>query len=127
MARTRGAKSSSLSSRKRATTKTPVQGSTSEPLRPLVIPPPVEAVPLSPPVRRYQTRSGGLPLKKKAKVSDSEPIDLTEPSPESSPEPSSEPPAEPQPSQPPPTESQIPSGMTPEVLIKRPMVTQSPI
>ncbi|RVW89145.1 hypothetical protein CK203_040293 [Vitis vinifera] len=42
-------------------------------------------------------------------------------------EPSSEPPLEPQSSQPPPTESQIPSGMTPEVLIRRPMVTQPPI
>ena len=123
MARTQGAKSSSPSSRKRATTKTPVQGSTSELLRPLVVPHSVEAVPMSHPVRRYQTRSGGLPLKKKTRVSDSEPIDLTEPSLE----PSSKPLAEPQPSQPPPMESQIPSCMTPEVLIRRPMVAQPPI
>ncbi|RVW35842.1 hypothetical protein CK203_108121 [Vitis vinifera] len=32
-----------------------------------------------------------------------------------------------QPPQPPTTESQIPSGMTPEVVIRRPMVTQPPI
>ena len=54
---------------------------------------------------------------------ESKPIDLTE----LSPEPSSEPPSEPQSSQPPPTESQILAGMTPEVLIRRPMVTQAPI
>ena len=59
-------------------------------------------------------KSGSGPPKKKAKVS--EPIDLTKPSSES--------PSEPQPSQPPTTESQIPSGMTPEVVIRRPMVTQ---
>ncbi|RVW17982.1 hypothetical protein CK203_115178 [Vitis vinifera] len=123
MVRTRGAKSSSPLGRKRAAKETPVQGSTSEPPRPLVIPPPIEDASMSPPVRRYQTRSGGLPPKKKARVSDSEPIDLTEPSPESSPEP----PSELQPSQPPPTESQIPSSMTPEVLIRRPMVAQPPI
>ncbi|XP_034710516.1 proline-rich receptor-like protein kinase PERK10 [Vitis riparia] len=114
MARTRGAKSSSPSGRKRATRETPVQGSTSEPPRPLVVPPPVEDAPLSPPMRRYQTRSSSHPPKKKARVSDSEPINLTEPSPDPSPEPSSEPPSKPQPSQSPPTESQILSGMTPE-------------
>ena len=62
-------------------------------------------------------KSGSGPPKKKSKVS--EPIDLTESSLES--------PSEPQPSQPPTTESQIPSGMTPEVVIRRPMVTQPPI
>ena len=62
-------------------------------------------------------KSGSGPPKKKAKVS--EPIDLTKPSSESS--------SEPQPSQPPATESQIPSGMTPEVVIRRPMVTHPPI
>ncbi|KAL6348212.1 hypothetical protein AAG906_003078 [Vitis piasezkii] len=41
--------------------------------------------------------------------------------------PSSEPPSDPQPSQTPATESQIPSSMTPEVVIRRPMVTQPPI
>nr|CAN63037.1 hypothetical protein VITISV_032161 [Vitis vinifera] len=127
MARTRGAKSSSPSSHKRAAKETHVQGSTSEPPRPVVLPPPVETAPLSPPVRRYQTRSGGRPPMKKARVSDSEPIDLTEPSPEPSPELSSEPPSEPQPSHPPPAESQIPSGMTPELIIRRPMVAQPPI
>ncbi|RVW81874.1 hypothetical protein CK203_050853 [Vitis vinifera] len=58
-----------------------------------------------------------------ARVADSEPIDLTE----LSLEPSSELPAEPQSSQLPPTESHISLGMTPEELIRRPMVTQSPI
>ena len=123
MARTRGAKSSSPSSRKKPARGTPVQGSTSEPLRPLVVPPPVEDAPLSPSVRRYLTRSGGRPPQKKARVADSEPIDLTE----LSLEPSSELPAEPQSSQLPPTESHISLGMTPEELIRRPMVTQSPI
>ena len=60
---------------------------------------------------------GSGPPKKKAKVS--EPIDLTEPS--------LEPESKPQPSQPPAKESQIPSGMTPEVVIRHPMVTQPPI
>nr|CAN62448.1 hypothetical protein VITISV_024008 [Vitis vinifera] len=71
--------------------------------------------------------SGTGPLKKKAKVS--EPIDLTDQSsePESEPTPSpspvkkSPPPAKkPQPSQTPTKESQIPSSMTPEVVIQTP-------
>ncbi|RVW72472.1 hypothetical protein CK203_060487 [Vitis vinifera] len=87
---------------------------------------PVEDAPMSPHVRRYQTRrsltmdgasSSGAknscngPPKKKAKVS--EPIDLTDQSsePESEPRPS---PPPVQKSQPPAKESQIPSGMTPE-------------
>ncbi|RVW71058.1 hypothetical protein CK203_061485 [Vitis vinifera] len=127
MARTRGAKSSSPSSRKRAARETPVQGSTSTPPQPVVVPHPVEPALLSHPARRYQTRSGGRSPQKKAMVVESEPIDLTELSLEPSPAPSSEPPAEPQPSQPPPAESQIPSGMAPEVLIRRPMVAQPPI
>ena len=87
---------------------------------------------MSPPSRRYQTRrsltiagassskakkTSSAPPKKKARVS--APINLSEPS--------SEPPSEPQPSQPPAIESQIPSSMTPEVVIRRPMVTQPPI
>ena len=119
MARTHGAKSSSPSARKRAPKETPVQGFMSEPPRPLVVPPPVEDAPLSPPVRRYQTRSSSHSPKKKARVSKLELINLLEPS--------SEPPPKPQPSQPPPTQSQIPSGMTPEVLIRCPMVSQPPI
>ncbi|RVW77699.1 putative mitochondrial protein [Vitis vinifera] len=67
----------------------------------------------------------------KARVVDSEPIDLTEQSPDPYPEPSPalslEPLAEPQPSQPPLAESQIPSGIAPEVLIRHPMVAQPPI
>ncbi|RVW78755.1 hypothetical protein CK203_059335 [Vitis vinifera] len=108
MARTQGVKSSSLSDRKRAPKETPVQSSMSEPPRPLVVPPPVEDTPLSPPARSYQTRSSSHPPKKKATVSEPELIDLLEPS--------SEPPSKPQPSQPPPTQSQIPSCMTPECL-----------
>ncbi|RVW66610.1 hypothetical protein CK203_066016 [Vitis vinifera] len=132
MAKTRGAKSSSPSTRLRIPKESPVQAAIPEPPRPLVVPPPVEDAPMSPPLRRYQTRksltmvgvsssqtkkSGSSPRKKKAKVS--EPIDLIESSSES--------PSKPQPSQPPAKESQIPSGMTPKVVIKRPMVTQPPI
>ena len=127
MVRTKGAKSSFSSGCKRVAREAPVQGSTSEPLRQVATPPPAEPAPLSPPVRRYQTRSGGRPPQKKARVVDSEPIDLTEQSPDPSPEPSSEPSAEPQPSQPPLAESQIPSGIALEVLIRHPMVAQSPI
>ena len=79
-------------------------------------------------------KSGTDPPKKKAKVS--EPIDLiesfseleSEPTPSPPPIKKSPPPTKkPQPSQPPAQESHIPSGMTPEVLIKHPMVTQPPI
>ncbi|RVW83170.1 hypothetical protein CK203_044904 [Vitis vinifera] len=118
MARTRGAQSSSSSSRKRAAPKTLVQGSISKPPRPPLVPPPVEGVPMSPPVRRYQTRASSQPPKKKAKVSEPALIDLSEPK---------EPSSEPQPSHSPPIDSQIPSGMAPEVLIRRPMLTQPPI
>ena len=119
MARTRGAKSSFPSSRKRALKETPVQGSMSEPPRPRVVPPPVEDAPMSPTMRHYHTRSSSHPSKKKVRVSEPELINLSEQS--------LEPPIEPQPSQSPSTESQIPSGMTPEVLIRHPMVTQPPI
>ncbi|RVW62061.1 hypothetical protein CK203_064887 [Vitis vinifera] len=56
MARTRGAKSSSPSSRLRIPRKTSVQAAISESPRPPVVPPLVEDEPMSPPVRRYQTR-----------------------------------------------------------------------
>ena len=131
MARTRGAKSSFSFGRKRVARKAPIQGSTSKPPRQVAAPPRAEPAPLSSLVRRYQTRSSGRPPQKKARVVDSEPIDLTEQSPNPSPKPSqapsSEPLAEPQPSQPPLSESQISSGIAPEVLIKRPMVAQPPI
>ena len=106
MAKTRGAKSLFPSTHLRIPRESPVQAAIPEPPRPLVVPPPVEDAPMSPPSRRYQTRrsltmaaasslkakkSRSAPPKKKAKVS--EPIDLTEPS--------SEPESEPQPSQPP--------------------------
>ena len=73
---------------------------------------------------------GTGPPKKKVKVS--EPIDLTKSSSEPTPSPppvkkSPLPAKKPQPSQTPTKESQIPSSMTPEVVIRRPMVTQPPI
>nr|CAN77500.1 hypothetical protein VITISV_032143 [Vitis vinifera] len=112
-----------------------------EPPRPPRVPPPVEGAPMSPPVRRYQTRASSQPPKKKTKVSKPTLIDLSEPEePSSEPQPSqpSQPPptdsqipsgmsSEPQPSQPLPTDSQIPSGMAPKVIIRRPMLTQPPI
>ncbi|RVW58214.1 hypothetical protein CK203_113151 [Vitis vinifera] len=104
MAKTRGAKSSSPSSRLRVSRETPVQGAIPEPPRPLVVPPLMRTHLLSPPSRHYETRRPPttpgqvLPELKK-----------------------------PQPSQPPAIESQIPSSMTPEVVIRRPMVTQPPI
>ncbi|RVW35235.1 hypothetical protein CK203_085806 [Vitis vinifera] len=97
MARTRGAKSSFPFGRKRVAREAPVQGSTSEPPRQVAASPPAKPAPLSPPARRYQTRSGGRPPQKKARIVESEPIDLKKPSPEPSPTPSLEPPAEPQP------------------------------
>nr|CAN71404.1 hypothetical protein VITISV_015449 [Vitis vinifera] len=100
MARTKGAKSSSPSSSKRVLREAPVQGPTSEPLRPKAA---------SPPARRYLTRSGAQ----------------SSPAPSSAS--SSEPPAELQEHQPPLSEFQIPSGIDPEVLIKRPMLTQPSI
>ncbi|RVW98339.1 hypothetical protein CK203_034248 [Vitis vinifera] len=97
MEKTRGAKSSSPSTRPRALRETPVQGSIPEPPQPLVVPPPVEDAPLSPPSRRYETRRppttpGASSMQAKK--------------------------SEPQPSQTPATESQIPLGMTPEVVIR---------
>nr|CAN77755.1 hypothetical protein VITISV_012341 [Vitis vinifera] len=125
MAKTRGSKTPSPSSHNREPRVSPVQDSMIEPSQPLAVPPSVEGVPPSPPLRRYETRrppttpgasssrpkkSASHPPKKKARISAS-----VEPS-----EPSSEP-------QPTTTESQIPSRMTPEVIIRRPMVTQPPI
>ncbi|WKA01520.1 hypothetical protein VitviT2T_019800 [Vitis vinifera] len=82
MAITRGTKSSSPSTRLRILRDTPIQGSTSEPPRPRVVPPLVEDAPISPLPRHYNTRrsltmarvsssrgqkSGTSPPKKKAK------------------------------------------------------------
>ncbi|XP_034672453.1 protein piccolo-like [Vitis riparia] len=140
MARTRGTKSSSPSSRKSTPRETPVQASTFEPPRPEVVSPPEKPTPKkrqakptlqTPPTRRYLTRSGGRPLQKRAREESSEPINLTGqspvPSPELSPVPSPAPPAKPQASQPPPFEPQIPSGPAPEAILRRPMLTQPPI
>ncbi|XP_034684110.1 uncharacterized protein LOC117913265 [Vitis riparia] len=127
-ARTRGAKSSSPSSRKRASASA-CQASTSEPPRPEV----ASLLKSTPKKRqpsrhyrrlreRYLTRSGGRPLQKRARVESSEPIDLTGqslvPSLEPSPVPFPAPPAKPQASQPPLSEPQIPSRTAPEVIIR---------
>nr|CAN62789.1 hypothetical protein VITISV_024903 [Vitis vinifera] len=87
MARTRGAKSSSPSNRKKTLRKesVPEPAPKASPSRPN--PPPVKPVPPKPPARRYLTRSGGRPLQKKPRVESSEPIDLTEQSPAPSPKP----------------------------------------
>nr|CAN62613.1 hypothetical protein VITISV_006462 [Vitis vinifera] len=135
MAQTRGAKSSSPSSRKRVPRGEPVPDPTSESPRPKAISPPVKPAPQKPQARRYLTKSGGRPLQKKARVESSEPIDLTEQSPEPSPVPSPipspvpspAPPVEPEKPQPPLPEPQIPSEISPEAVIRRPMLTQPPI
>ncbi|XP_019078704.1 vegetative cell wall protein gp1-like [Vitis vinifera] len=85
MARTRGAKSSSPSNRKKGLRKEPLPESAPEPLPSRPNPPPVKPAPPKPPARRYLTRSRGRPLQKKPRVESSEPIDLTEQSPEQSP------------------------------------------
>ncbi|RVW24518.1 hypothetical protein CK203_090879 [Vitis vinifera] len=145
MARTRGAKSSSPSSRTRVSSKTPVQGSTSEPPRPPRVPPPVEGAPMSPPSQKSQLpslsrlrRLGQLRVSavsafsaisavsasfRVSAISASFRVSAVSPSRPSQP---SQPASEPQSSQPP-SDSQIPSGMTPEMIIKRPMLTQPPI
>ncbi|KAL6312707.1 hypothetical protein AAG906_024665 [Vitis piasezkii] len=81
MARTRGAKTSSPSNRKKGLRKESVSESAPEPSQPRPNPPPVPSAPSKPPARRYLTRSGGRPLQKKPRVESSEPIDLTEQSP----------------------------------------------
>ncbi|RVW77494.1 hypothetical protein CK203_053429 [Vitis vinifera] len=105
MAITRGTKSSSPSTRLRILRDTPIQGSTSEPPRPRVVPPLVEDAPISPLPRHYNTRrSLTMARVSSSRGQKSVPV--------------------PQRRKPKPKESQIPSGMTPEVFIKRPMVTQ---
>ena len=125
MARTRGAKSLSPSSRLRIPRGAPIQDSTSEPLWPRPVPPPVKSAPTNPPARRYNTKrsltiagasssrgqkSGTGPPKKKAKVS--EPIDLTKSS--------SELELEPKPSPPPAEKSPSPAKRSPRLAKKSP-------
>nr|CAN59853.1 hypothetical protein VITISV_007247 [Vitis vinifera] len=88
IARTQGAKSSFPSNRKKSLRKEPVPDSAPKPSQPKAIPPPVKPAPPKPPAKRYLTRSGGRPLQKRPRVESSEPIDLTEQSPEPSPIPS---------------------------------------
>nr|CAN72255.1 hypothetical protein VITISV_034186 [Vitis vinifera] len=133
MARTRGAKSSSPSRRKKSLRKESVPDPVSESPQPRVVSPPVKPAPPKPPARRYLTRSGGRPLQKRPRVESSEPIDLTEQSPEPSPVPTPVPspiplqvpspasPAEPKEPQPPLPEPQIPSEIAPKEIIRRPM------
>ncbi|XP_010662487.1 anther-specific proline-rich protein APG-like [Vitis vinifera] len=155
MARTRGAKSSSPSNRKKTLRKEPLLDSAPEPSSSKPIPPPAKPAPPKPPARRYLTRSGGRPLQKKPRVESSEPIDLTEqsleqspeqspvqtpvsspnpssvatpvPSPVQSPVPSPAPQKKLKKSQAPLPEPQIQSEVAPEEVIRRPMLTQPPI
>ncbi|RVW18960.1 hypothetical protein CK203_109147 [Vitis vinifera] len=151
MARTRGAKSSSPSNRKKSLRKEPVPDSTPEPSPSRPIPPPVKPAPPKPPARRYLTRSGGRPLQKRPRVESSEPIDLTEQSPGPSPipspvptlvpspvpSPSPLPVPSPVPSPTPQAKSQEPQAPLPEPqiqaeialeeVIRRPMLPQPPI
>ncbi|XP_059593082.1 vegetative cell wall protein gp1-like [Vitis vinifera] len=112
MARTRGAKASSPSNRKKSLRKEPSPGSAPEPSPSRPNPPLVKPAPPKPPARRYLTRSGGRPLQKKPRVESSEPVDLTKQSPEPSPIPSlvQTPMPSPVPSpSPPPVPSPVPS------------------
>ena len=146
MARTRGAKSSSPSNRKKNLRKEPVPDPAPQLSQPKAIPPPMKPVPPKPPAKRYLTRSGGRPLQKKPRVESLEPIDLTEQSPEPSPIPSPVPTpvlslvqspvpqakspalqAKAQEPQAPLPEPQIVAEVAPEEVIRRPMLPQPPI
>ncbi|KAL6334769.1 hypothetical protein AAG906_021533 [Vitis piasezkii] len=145
MARTRGAKSSSPSNRKKGLRKEPLPDSAPEPSPSRPNPPPVKPSPSKPSARRYLTRSGRRPLQKKPRVESSEPIDLTEQSPEQSlhphqfllplqlrflansiavPAPPKEKSKKPQAPLP---EPQIQAEVAPEEVIRRPMLAQPPI
>ncbi|RVW57978.1 hypothetical protein CK203_110386 [Vitis vinifera] len=107
MAKTRGAKSSSPSTHLRIP-REPCPSCHPEPPRPLVVPPPVEDAPMSPPSRCYQTRRSltmARTSSSRAKKSSSGPQRR---------KPSLTVSATCQ-------ESQIPSSMTPEVVIRCPM------
>ncbi|KAL6311400.1 hypothetical protein AAG906_035480 [Vitis piasezkii] len=145
MARTRGAKSSSPSNRKKGLRKESVSEPAPEPSQSRPNPPPVQSAPPKPPARRYLTRSGGRPLQKKPRVESSEPIDLTEQSPEHSPaqspgdrgsnsvpSPTQSPVPSPAPKEKskrktPLSEPQVQSEVAPEDVIRRPMLPQPPI
>ncbi|RVW62091.1 Retrovirus-related Pol polyprotein from transposon 17.6 [Vitis vinifera] len=116
MARTRGAKSSSPSNRKKSLRKEPSPGSAPEPSPSRPNPPPVKPAPPKPPARRYLTRSGvSSPVPS--------PSPLPVPSPVSSPAPQ-EKSQEPQAPQP---EPQIQAETALEEVIRRPMLPQPPI
>ncbi|RVW68642.1 hypothetical protein CK203_062146 [Vitis vinifera] len=113
MARTRGAKSSSPSNRKKNLRKEPVPDSAPEPSQSKPIPPPVKPVPPKPPARRY------LPV--------SSPVPSPSPLPVPSPVPSPAPQEKSQEPQVPLLEPQIQAETVLEEVIRRPMLPQPPI
>nr|CAN68453.1 hypothetical protein VITISV_018583 [Vitis vinifera] len=136
MARTRGAKSSSPSNRKKSLRKEPSPGSAPEPSPSRPNPPPVKPAPPKPPARRYLTRSGGRPLQKRPRPSPiPSPVQTPVPSPVPSPSPLPVPSPVPSPApqeksqepQAPLPEPQIPSETALEEVIRRPMLPQPPI
>ncbi|KAL6336563.1 hypothetical protein AAG906_025117 [Vitis piasezkii] len=119
MAKTRGAHAVSPSACNPRPRASPTRDSTSEAPQAFAIPPSEGGVPSSPPHRRYEMRrppttpgASTLCPKKSVRRAPTKKARVSSPRESSAP---------PQP-QPPTTESQIPSGMTPEVIIKRPMV-----
>ncbi|RVW84635.1 hypothetical protein CK203_044626 [Vitis vinifera] len=134
MARTRGAKSSSPSSRKRVPREAPVQGPTSEPPRPKAASPPAKPAPQI--LRRgvISLGQGAVPCKREPgsklrahRLNRAVPGSLTRALSGTIFGAVVRASAELQEHQPPLSESQIPSGIAPEVLIRRPMLTQPPI
>ena len=114
-------RSPSPSARNKAPRVSPVQDSMTEPSQPPAVPLLIESVPLSSLLRRYETRRPPTT----PEASSSRPKKLASHSPKKKAKVSA--PVQPSEPQSPTTESQIPSGMTPEVIIRRPMVTQPPI
>ncbi|XP_010651711.1 anther-specific proline-rich protein APG-like [Vitis vinifera] len=121
MARTRGAKSSSPSNRKKSLRKEPVPDPAPQPSQPKAIPPPMKPAPPKPPAKRYLTRSGGRPLQKKPRVESSE---VPSPVPQAK---SPAPQAKAQEPQAPLPEPQIAAEVAPKEVIRRPMLPQPPI
>ncbi|RVW91377.1 hypothetical protein CK203_035439 [Vitis vinifera] len=124
MARTRGAKSSSPSNRKKSLRKEPVPDSAPEPSQPKAIPPPVKPAPPKPPARRYLT---SLPNSITGSNSSAVSSSLAESLPVPSPVPSPAPQEKSQEPQAPLPEPQIPAETALEEVIRRPMLPQPPI
>ena len=124
MAKTRGVQVASPSARNARLRVSPARDSMIEAPQASAIPPSEGGVPSSPAQRKYETRrppttpgASTSRLKKSYRRPRAKKTRVTGPGKSSAP---------PQP-QPPTTDSQIPSGMTLEVIIRRPMVTQPPI